>query len=93
MKNKFSEIIIVIAVISTAIGASFEIYASKKNVLTPKSGYIYPIGGSPCSISIQCNDLGNVVCTVVYQSNMYQAFGKETPGETSCTVILFRPNL
>ena len=75
-----------------AISGSYTTHASEKgtNALVP--GYIYPIGSCCCINITACSNVANpVLCTAIYQGITYQAFIKQSPSDTTCDIVGYKP--
>ena len=72
-----------------AIGVSFTTNVSEKKFLAMTNGYIVAPNTPPCSVNTQCCS-GNVVCSMVYMGQAYQAFGKILPTDTTCNKIVYK---
>jgi len=91
MKTNLSKMIMTIVAIMLAIGGSFVSHASEKKTFTILPGYINPIFSFPCTNVTSCSNIaGRPFCTVTYQGHLYQAFGRQSPGDPYCDTVLFR---
>lgn len=90
MKINYSKIILPLGVILLALIGSFLTYANEKGKQQMIVGYITTDPNEPCSISIQCGNISNTICTVVYLGQIYQASGKISPSDTACPLFLKR---
>ena len=92
MKTIFFKIIIPITVIIFAIYNSFASNISEKNIDLILSGYIIPIGNTICQNITTCSSMNPTLCSVVYQGQTYQVYGKQSPSDTVCDIPLYRQN-
>jgi len=98
MKTNLLKIAIPTATILFAIGASFTTHASQKSTTgISEAGYFTPIGFDstgnaprPCSIAANCTTYDSPLCMVMYEGQVFQAFGKINPGDVSCPMVLGR---
>jgi len=91
MKTNFFKIVMPAAAILFAIGGSFVSHASEKKTNANVPGYIMLAG--MCQNVTTCSDVSNpVVCTIIYQGITYQAYAKQSPADTVCDIIRWRPN-
>jgi len=91
MKTSLFKIVMPTIAILLAVGGSFASNASEKATSTILPGYIIPLGGSICQNFTTCeNILSPWICTLVYQGIPYQAYGKMSPQDTVCDIILYK---
>ena len=89
MKTKFSKLIFLPALVFTfAIASAFTTNAmhnSKAKTMAVQGWIQHP--GAPCTISAQCSDVVNVICTAPVSG--IQLFAKDATGD--CPTKLYRP--
>ena len=90
MKINYFKIIIPIVVTLLTIGGSLLSHASEKEVTTYITGYVSTFGHPPCYINVNCTTFGSSYCTATVGGLTYQAFGKLSPWDTVCSIILYR---
>ena len=91
MKTKLSKILIPLLAILFAIGESITSQAAQQETNVKIKGYFSVIGvNPPCSLYLNCNtEIRPRLCTVIYQGQIYQAFGKINVNDTTCIIVLY----
>lgn len=79
-----------IAVFAFAIAGAFASQTVESESMAPKTGWIDT--PSPCKIKVNCSDQLGPVCTMFYQGEERQAYGKVNPLDLTCSKILYRAN-
>jgi len=90
MKTVFFKIATPLIVILLILGNSFSSHASEEETSAPITCYASPLGGAPCSISTICSTVGTIICTVTYQGQVYQVFGKVNPTDVVCPIVCYK---
>ena len=84
MKTKNFKIVMGPLAILFSIYSSFLSHATENETMAPITCYISPIGLSPCAIPVMCSNVGGPRCTASYQGQIYLAFAKINPTDTTC---------
>jgi len=72
-----------------AVATSVITHASEEKTHAILPAYA-SINGGPCSLVNYCNSSGFQYCTITSGGNIYQIFGKITPWDTICPIILYK---
>ncbi|WP_268225321.1 DUF6520 family protein [Sinomicrobium oceani] len=89
MKTKSLKLILSGSVCTLAVALAFASNVYSENAFVPETGYIET--EVPCDTPVQCDTQEGELCTVIQNGVEVQAFGKENPSSTDCTVELYRP--
>lgn len=88
MKTKFLKFGLPIAVFALAIFGAFASQKTESKNLALEVGWVD--APSPCQVQVTCsNDLGPV-CTMFYQGQNRQVYGKVNLTDPTCSKILYR---
>ncbi|MFD2907930.1 hypothetical protein ACFSX9_04205 [Flavobacterium ardleyense] len=88
MKTKFLKIGMSLAVFALAIMGAYASQNTDNLVLAPQTGWIDT--PSPCEIPVSCSTEFGPLCTMVYQGEVKQAFGKDNLNDATCAKELYR---
>ena len=93
MKTKFFKTVLPAFVIMLAVVSAFAFKSVEdKTLLAPETGWV-SLPGNPCIVtSIECDNNPDLteICTVFYQGNMHQAFGKTSDVPLICNRVLYK---
>jgi len=93
MKTILKKIIMPLLAVILAIGFSFVSHAQEEKIPQLNVPGYYNTNPSipyPCNIVIICSTTVGPVCIVIISGQAYQAFGKISPTDADCVIILFR---
>ncbi|MCD0474049.1 DUF6520 family protein [Flavobacterium sp. EDS] len=91
MKTLILKKMMPVAVFVLAISGAFLTTSMQSDAIIDDEidGYATPIGGTPCSVPVECSDEFDEVCRLVEDDDESpQAFGLDG---TTCPIILYRP--
>ena len=89
MKRKFLKPVLPLGAVLLAVAGAFAA-GGNKTAVPPQTGWIN-LPGQPCHQSVQCRTETGSICTLNYNGQDYQAFGKD-PQTMECNVRLYRVN-
>ena len=87
MKTTTLKVTISFVAIICSINGAFTANEAKQKNLTPTIGYITTLDYGLCAMNTVCG-YGDSFCTVMYNGQTYQAFGKLINGLPICPIIL-----
>jgi len=89
MKNVHFKSVLPVLLMIAAITSAFAFQNDGKAATTTSSiGWIDH--QTPCSVSFECDNIGDVVCTESYMGNLYEVKAKSNPADLTCPVRLTR---